>query len=570
MKNFLERNGEKGITLIALVITIIVLLILAAVTINLTLGERGIFRVAQQAAKNYTNAQNRELAKLDDLNYDITYVTTGSSEKEWNEEKQVNEPQVEGTGLQPVTIASNGNITPVAGNTAWYNYQKTANGTVAPKTWANAISNIDSEDYKSYWVWIPRFAYKLTKITDTGGEIDIVFLKGTTDNPASTTSSGKETKNIVIKRASDVSNDGAQTTQENGKEIYIVHPAFTNESSTNYANGGWDREIPGFWIAKFEAGYVGEAGTLGTDAAKNSPVVYTTTKSWNGSTETETQNNYYGERSVDSTNVKWPTFQPFRPSFNYIGISDAYELCKAIDGSENNGQENPYKLSRVDSHLTKNSEWGAVAYLSYSDYGQGNATEVTINNRSAGGSNNVWAVTGYAGDTAKATTAEFNLADLTAGSVSNPWYSANGDNASTTGNTSGVYDMSGGLMEWTAGYIVPTVEGPYRIYHGKFEGSNTKYMSKYSNSDKGQFGPNNYNVDSNKKRLGEAIWETSSSGKDNTGWFNDNSDFLASDTPFMRRGGTYGNAASAGIFAFNRFGGYCDWLTGFRAVLVYE
>ena len=565
MKNFLERNGEKGITLIALVITIIVLLILAAVTINLTLGERGIFRVAQQAAKNYTNAQNRELAKLDDLNYDITYVTTGSSEKEWNEEKGVNEPQIKGTNLKPIIIEDGtGDITKVGEQADnWYSYKTKTEGGLS--TWANAVSEGSSKEYDSYWVWIPRFAYKLTKTSSgapAGGEIEIVFLKGTTDNPASKTSEGNETTNITIKRASEVT--------ESDTNVYIVHPAFTNESGNGYANGGWDREIPGFWIAKFEAGYVGEAGTLGTDAAKNSPVVYTTTKSWNGSTETETQNNYYGERSVDSTNVKWPTFQPFRPSFNYIGISDAYELCKAIDGSENNGQENPYKLSRVDSHLTKNSEWGAVAYLSYSDYGQGNATEVTINNRSAGGSNNVWAVTGYAGDTAKATTAEFNLADLTAGSVSNPWYSANGDNASTTGNTSGVYDMSGGLMEWTAGYIVPTVEGPYRIYHGKFEGSNTKYMSKYSNSDKGQFGPNNYNVDSNKKRLGEAIWETSSSGKDNTGWFNDNSDFLASDTPFMRRGGTYGNAASAGIFAFNRFGGYCDWLTGFRAVLVYE
>lgn len=54
---------EKGITLIALMITIIVLLILAIVTLNLTLGERGIFRTAQEARKNWIEAQNKELAR---------------------------------------------------------------------------------------------------------------------------------------------------------------------------------------------------------------------------------------------------------------------------------------------------------------------------------------------------------------------------------------------------------------------------------------------------------------------------------------------------------------------------
>jgi len=57
-------KNSKGITLIALIITIIVMLILAGVTINLTLGENGIFTTAQQAAKNYTDAQEQEMAEL--------------------------------------------------------------------------------------------------------------------------------------------------------------------------------------------------------------------------------------------------------------------------------------------------------------------------------------------------------------------------------------------------------------------------------------------------------------------------------------------------------------------------
>ena len=57
-------KGQKGITLVALVITIIVLLILAGVTITLTLGENGIFKTAEKAGENYTQAQREELEGL--------------------------------------------------------------------------------------------------------------------------------------------------------------------------------------------------------------------------------------------------------------------------------------------------------------------------------------------------------------------------------------------------------------------------------------------------------------------------------------------------------------------------
>lgn len=50
---------ENAITLIALIITIIVLLILAGVTINLTMGENGLFKVAQDAAKSYEEARSK-------------------------------------------------------------------------------------------------------------------------------------------------------------------------------------------------------------------------------------------------------------------------------------------------------------------------------------------------------------------------------------------------------------------------------------------------------------------------------------------------------------------------------
>ena len=68
-KGIIKRK-EQGITLIALVITIIVLLILAGVSIAMLTGENGILTQAQNA-KNKTNeaAKNEQLdlAKQEDL-----------------------------------------------------------------------------------------------------------------------------------------------------------------------------------------------------------------------------------------------------------------------------------------------------------------------------------------------------------------------------------------------------------------------------------------------------------------------------------------------------------------------
>ncbi|MCI8361851.1 MAG: hypothetical protein HFJ41_01640 [Clostridia bacterium] len=51
---------QKGITLIALVITIVVLIILAGVAISLTLSDNGIFNNARKARDMYSNAAGAE------------------------------------------------------------------------------------------------------------------------------------------------------------------------------------------------------------------------------------------------------------------------------------------------------------------------------------------------------------------------------------------------------------------------------------------------------------------------------------------------------------------------------
>jgi len=64
----LKSAQQKGITLIALVITIIVLLILAGVTINMVLGDEGIIAQAQQAKERNEEASDLEIIKLAYLN----------------------------------------------------------------------------------------------------------------------------------------------------------------------------------------------------------------------------------------------------------------------------------------------------------------------------------------------------------------------------------------------------------------------------------------------------------------------------------------------------------------------
>ncbi|MBO5478233.1 MAG: type II secretion system protein [Clostridia bacterium] len=68
---------EKGVTLVALVVTIIILLILAAVTISLTLGQDGIITKAQQAGKNYLNAQEYEQQQLAEFTNQTENIING-------------------------------------------------------------------------------------------------------------------------------------------------------------------------------------------------------------------------------------------------------------------------------------------------------------------------------------------------------------------------------------------------------------------------------------------------------------------------------------------------------------
>ncbi|MCI9015886.1 MAG: hypothetical protein HFJ53_01800 [Clostridia bacterium] len=60
----MKTNKENGITLVALIITIIILLILAGITINLLIGENGLIKIATEAAKKYELEAIKERIEL--------------------------------------------------------------------------------------------------------------------------------------------------------------------------------------------------------------------------------------------------------------------------------------------------------------------------------------------------------------------------------------------------------------------------------------------------------------------------------------------------------------------------
>ena len=77
MKKEIKNKQEKGITLIALVVTIVVLLILAGVSLSLVIGNDGIMKRAKEAKNRYAEAQTNEEKQLYELANGIDEMETG-------------------------------------------------------------------------------------------------------------------------------------------------------------------------------------------------------------------------------------------------------------------------------------------------------------------------------------------------------------------------------------------------------------------------------------------------------------------------------------------------------------
>ena len=205
-------------------------------------------------------------------------------------------------------------------------------------------------------------------------------------------------------------------------------------------------------------------------------------------------------------------------SWRSITVNDIYTNCLNYNKT-------------LNSHMMKNDEWGAVAYLSKSKYGKN--AEVTINS---------------------------NSSYYTGGGSGNAYVSNIGQ--STTGTVHGVYDMSGGAWEYVAAYV----DNSYTTSYGSsLVNGDAKTKNVYSKASTDN-ATNNYNANSSK--YGDAVYETSTSGSGSTSWYGDYSDFPNAGGPFFQRGGHYTGGTDEGVFFFyNYYGGTSSYLS-FRPVLV--
>ena len=487
------KKETRGITLIALVITIIVLLILAGVSIATLTGQNGILTRAQDAKTQTGVEGEKEEIQLayagavaekrgtgditaEDLNTEFrtngtnataedgangtitvtfgapsnrvytidadgnitekgtgeeTTPTTGKTDGSFDAEKGVNTPKL-GNDMELVVYDEETQEWVKDETNSAYSYKEQTGTTENGGTseWANA--KVTKNGVESYFVWIPRYEYKIDEGNKT---IDVKFIP---------------------------------TTQTTADEGYIIHPAFT----TDIENGGWTEQLSGLWIGKYEASR-SDAGT--------------------------TANNIGSSEIIQ--------IQPNVTSWRSTKIGDMYNYAKAY-------------ATDLKSHMLKNSEWGAVAYLTHSKYGR-NETEVTINNNSN-------YLTGNAGDSV----------DASSSAITNAYNTEKGVLASSTGNVYGIYDLSGGASEYVASYYSESTSSNLTDNGSQLVNeTNREYVTAYDGTD----------VDTNYKQ-GDATKETK-------GWNDDYACFIDSALSLFVRGGVFNYTSDAGIYSFESIGG---------------
>ena len=570
----LNKRGQAAITLVALVVKIVVLILLAGVSINLVIGNNGIMQKAKEAKESMEQAAKEEQEGLSALEEKLNNLNTANA-------------PVLLTGMTPIkfTMPTEDKMGETVETTAddadWYSYGVKAE----EKKWANAKTQDGS-----MWVWIPRFAYR---VNNDKKVIDVVFLQGTSDNYFD------ENGNLQTAKRQKNANETIDTTTG-----YTVHPAFTDESSIKFANGGWDKELTGIWVAKFDAGY---ASGNNTATVKASSLNYTQNQVWCSEIEIDVtdgdngvaRNWLDGIYGATTTSIKYPTFQGVTYAMNYINHNDSFNIAKVLNES---GNIYGLSISDSDSHLMKNSEWGACSYLSLSKYGlynvdiKINSVNLNSGNRkrieTAGksGVDSVYAVTGCSvGGTTTIEKLNALTADKADSTGAYVWNQKNGQASSTTGTIYGVYDMSGTVWERTAAYVANgngglKAYGASIAYNGNtLKEESTKYTTVYPFNEKDSKGNKITNIDTasqqnfvaNSKIYGDAVRETNS-GKAGTAekrskvssWTNDYSIFPALEIPFFSRGGYVWDGLYAGVCAFKSVNGFSSYGDGFRAVLV--
>ncbi len=406
--------------------------------------------------------------------------------------------------LVPVTIENDGTVKKADTKSKWYSYEE--------KIWANAVilkdksiayheeDTIPEENIESYFVWIPRYKYKIFNDEKYSGPTDVDTTK---------------VQRIEIEFES----KDVEPSNGSSKDEWLTHPAFTSMESN------------GMWVGKFE--------TSKNNAAPD-----------------------------NSRNAEGVQIKPNVVSWRNIQVGNAFYTTY-------------YYNRNLDSHLMKNSEWGAIAYLQHSKYGSEQAVRLNNNSNYVTGYASVNAPTcGYTND---------NRACNQYGTSSNitlPYNTETGYLASTTGNISGIYDMAGGAWEYVMGVMTNQSGVPFSgrnaSYNSGFTGpygEGGSLASGYSWPDSRYYDTYSYHTsptEYTRGHLGDATTEmgpfkriiyANNIEQFINSWYSGHSYFVSPTLPWFIRGGTYNGGGESGVFAFGWHIGSMHPSHGFRVVL---
>jgi hypothetical protein len=487
----------------------------------------------------------------------------------------------------------------------WYDYEE--------KKWANAVSVeagklgdyqaaaegtvVDDNDILGYFVYIPRYAYRVQRLAawhkprHTQNPFEIVFEnvgvpKKTpymgvntsagsdatgrcTTPPVSALSSGAAVGGVDYQTDCGVSADYPIAAPYDRSQ-WATHPAFTI--------GG--AEVNGWWVGKYESG----SDTYCINGGGTSPVA-----------------GQCGENvAPDHVYIK-PNKSPM--TYRQIGAMNkmAINLSSNPKGLNSgnavtgNTGTNLMNLSAdTQTMQMKNDQWGAAAYLATSVYGVGDTACKNIfctENKDKKVYNNAYFNGGAGGNVTDSASSPLSPSKSfryqtgcgPVGSYVEGYTSVNcsayhtevGQQASTTGNVYGVYDLAGGAWEYVMGNYNDTQNVGHMAVMPAEE-----YVNVYRTTDVPSFGVKPvWSVSSNNVYYlfdacsfatcgGQANYETNayqSVNYDYHAWNADFSVFVDGSYPWVIRSGAADNNEGCGLFGSYRYGSPDD-ATTWRAV----
>ena len=457
-------------------------------------------------------------------------------------------------------------------NLNWYDYPN--------KKWANAVTlteeglslykgkpagtEIDEQYVLGYWVYIPRYAYKVMRKE--------VADKVVTDEVAK--NNGKGGFEIVFEANDDIVKEPAICNSSNANQYYqdCIKNQY-GEAGIDYPGNNEDLKDKTAW-------------------ATHPAFTWQYTQEVNGFDMTYGLNGIWVGKFETTGNTERPTVLPNQKHIaSGLNIGDYYDIAKSIGAEDKNnkygnstqtGYNNGtgyHNLVISNSHMLKNSEWGAVAYLSASRYGAG-VSGVQVNSNAMDtwfSSDSGWrtGVTGCGpladGDDEVYTQSGVIGTNNACGDVSRNYSGDLGRLASTTRNPYGIYDMSGGAWEYVAGSYTENIG----LSSGQAMSQRIQppYVDLYTRNN-GFTGNRTSNNDLCMWSTcgGHALHETKNHSPVTSellqSWNNDNSGFTYSTNSWFERSGHAANGPNAGIFLTAFGNGNSNSRSGFRVTIL--